>query len=69
MKQLEEDKESLRQSLEFTQAEVKELKSTTEELGVANEKLDKLEQLERRVIKQECYKRRSNINFWGDQGL
>lgn len=69
MKQLEEDKESLRQSLEFTQAEVKELKSqiksTTEELGVANKKLDKLDQLERRIIKQECYNRRSNIKFFG----
>ena len=69
MKQLEKDKESLRQSLEFTQAEVKELKSqiksTTEELGVANEKLDKLEQLERRIMKQECYNRCSNINFFG----
>ena len=73
MKQLEEDEESLRQSLEFTQAEVKELqpqiKSTTEELGVANNKLDKLDQLERRIIKQECYNRRSNVNFFWDQGL
>ena len=69
MKQLEEDKESLRQSLEFTQAEVKEsksqIKSTTEELGVANKKLDKLDQLERRIIKQECYNRRSNIKYFG----
>ena len=69
MKQLVEDKESLRQSLEFTQAEVKELKSqiksTTEELGVANNKLDKLDQLERRIIKQECYNRRSNVKFFG----
>ena len=69
MKQLEEDKESLPQSLEFTQAEVKELKSqiksTTEELGVANNKLDKLDQLERRIIKQECYNRRSNVTFFG----
>ena len=69
MKQLEEDKESLPQSLEFTQAEVKELKSqiksTTEDLGVANNKPDKLDQLERRIIKQECYNRRSNVNFPG----
>ena len=61
--QLEEDKESLRQTLEFTQAEVKELKSqiksTTEELGVANEKLDKLDQLERRIIKQNFLRSRT----------
>ena len=69
MKQLDEDKESLWQSLEFTQAEVKELKSqiksTTNEQGVTNKKLDKLDQLERRIIKQECYNRRSNIKFFG----
>ena len=69
MKQLEEDKESLQRSLEFTQAEVKELKlqikSTAEELGVTNKKLDKLDQLERRIIKQVCYNRRSNIKFFG----
>ena len=69
MKQWEEDKESLRQSLEFTQAEVKELKSqvksTTEEVGVTNKKLYKLDQLECQIIKQECYKHRSNDQFFG----
>ena len=42
-----------------------QIKSTTEELGVANKRLDKLDQLERRIIKQECYNRRSNIKFLG----
>ena len=42
-----------------------QIKSTTEELGVANNKLDKLDQLERRIIKQECYNRRSNVKFFG----
>ena len=42
-----------------------QIKSTAEELGVANKKLDKLNQLERRIIKQECYNRRSNIKLFG----
>ena len=37
IKQLEEDKESLRQSLKFTQAEVKELKSQIKCAGVGSE--------------------------------
>ena len=39
--------------------------STTDGLNVANKKRDKLDQLERRIIKQECYNRRSNIKFFG----
>ena len=31
----------------------------------ANNRLDKLNELERRQIKQECYNRRSNIKFLG----
>ena len=42
-----------------------QIKSTTKELGVANNKLDKLDQLERRIIKQECYNQCSNVNFLG----
>ena len=42
-----------------------QIKSTTKELGVANNKLDKLDQLERRIIKQEYYNQCSNVNFFG----
>ncbi|KAJ7384814.1 hypothetical protein OS493_019491 [Desmophyllum pertusum] len=67
--QLEEDKQSMKQSLEFTQAEVRDLKSqvksTTEELAAVKEKIVKLDELERRIIKQECFNRRNNIKFFG----
>ena len=50
--QLEEDKENLKQSLEFTQAEVRELKSqvkaATEEPTAANKAIVKINELERR---------------------
>ncbi|KAJ7389552.1 hypothetical protein OS493_030597 [Desmophyllum pertusum] len=67
--QLEEDKQSMKQSLEFTQAKVTDLKSqvksTTEELVAVKEKIVKLDELERRIIKQECFNRRNNIKFFG----
>jgi len=67
--QLEEDKENMRQSLEFTQAEVRDLKSqvktATEELTTANKEIGKIIELERRIIKQECFNRRNNIKFFG----
>ena len=69
IKKLEEEKQSMTDSLEFTQNEVKELKvqleSTTASLQDANKELAKLNELERRQIKQECYNRRNNIKFYG----
>ena len=47
--QLEEDKENMKQSLEFTQAEVRDLKSqvkaATEELITANKEIVKINEL------------------------
>ena len=63
--QLEEDKQSMKQSLEFMQAEVTDLKSqvksTTEDLAAVKEKIVKLDELEQRIIKQECFNCRNNI--------
>ena len=65
----EEDKENMKQSLEFTLAEVRDLKSqvkaATEELIAANKEIVKINELERRIIKQECFNRRKNIKFFG----
>ena len=67
--QLEEEKENMKQSLEFTQAEVRDLKSqvkaATEELIAANKEIVKTNELERRISKQECFNRRNNIKFFG----
>ena len=61
IKKLEEEKQSMSDSLEFTQKEVKELKvqleSTTASLQDANKELAKLNELGRRQIKQKCYNR------------
>ena len=50
VKQLEEDKQNMQQSLQFTQAEVSvlrlQIKSTTEELAVAKEQTGRVDQLE-----------------------
>ena len=66
---LEEDKQSLKDSLEFTQAKVASLKSqvksATEEVVAANKKIVKINTLEQRIIKQECFNRRNNIKFFG----
>ena len=55
--------------LQFMQEDINELKakveSTTATLQQADKELAKLSELERRQIKQECYKRRNNIKFFG----
>ena len=69
IEKLEEEKQIMTDSLEFTQNEVKELKvqleSTTASLQDANKELAKFNELERRQIKQECYNLRNNIKFYG----
>ena len=66
---LEKEKEELRASLESTQAEVEGLKEqasvTAATLKITTGKIVKLEELERRVVKQECFNRRNNIKFFG----
>ena len=66
---LEKEKEELRASLELTQAEVEGLKEqgsvTAATLKITTGKIIKLEELERRVVKQECFNRRNNIKFFG----
>lgn len=67
--ELENEKNALKESLEFSQAEITQLKNDTVanamKLAAANEKLEKVDELERRLIKQECYNRRNNIKFFG----
>ena len=57
------------QSLEFTQAEMRDLKSqvkpATEERMAANKEIVKINELERRITKQECFNWRNNIKFFG----
>ena len=59
----------MKQSLEFTQAELRDLKSqakaATEELIAANKEFVKINELKRRIIKQECFNRRNDIKFFG----
>ena len=66
---LEKEKEELKESLESTQAEVEGLKeqatATAATLKATTDKMVKLEELERRVIKQECFNRTNNIKFFG----
>ena len=66
---LEKEKEELKESLELTQAEVEGLKEqasvTAATLKATTDKIVKLEELERRVVKQECFNRRNNIKFFG----
>ena len=61
--ELEKEKDAFRESLEFTQAELHELKnnttSTAAMLTSTTKKLAKLDELERRVIRQECFNRRT----------
>ena len=65
---LEKEKEELRASLESTQAEVEGLKGqlsvTAATLKITTGKIVKLEELEPRVVKQECFNRRNNIKFF-----
>ena len=65
---LEKEKEELRASLELTQVEVEGLKEqgsvTGATLKITTGKIIKLEELERRVVKQECFNRRNDIKFF-----
>lgn len=67
--ELEKEKEELKSSLELTQAEVEKVKSETSvvaaKLTTTSENINKVDELERRVIKQECFNRRNNIKFFG----
>ena len=66
---LEKENEQLKESLELTQAEVEGLKEqasvTAATLKATTAKIVKLEELERRAVKQECFNRRNNIKFFG----
>ena len=66
---LEKEKNALKESLELSQAEIAELKneaaSTVTKLAAASDKIAKVDELERRLIKQECHNRRNNIKFFG----
>ena len=66
---LEKEKEALEQSLQFSQGEIMQLKkdaaSTAAKLAEASDKLAKLDEPERRLIKQESHNIRNNINFFG----
>ena len=63
--ELEKEKDAL----ELTQAELHELKnnatSTAAMRTSTTKKLARLDELERRVIKQECFNRRNNLKFFG----
>ena len=56
---LEKEKNDLKESLELSQAEIAELKneaaSTVTKLAAASDKIAKVDELERRLIKQECH--------------
>ena len=56
---LEEEKNALKESLELSQAEIVDLKKeaalTATKLAAASDKLSKVDELERRLIKQECH--------------
>lgn len=66
---LEKEKEGLKESLKSTQAVVEGLKEqasvTAATLKVTTDKIVKLEELERRVVKQECFNSGNNIKFFG----
>ena len=68
---LEKEKNDLKESLELSQAEIAELKneaaSTVTKLAAASDKIATVDELERRLIKQECHNRRNNIKFFGIQ--
>ena len=65
----EKEKNALKESLELSQAEIVELKKvaalTATKLAAASDKLAKVDELERRLIKQECHNRRNSIKFFG----
>jgi len=66
---LEKEKEEFKESLESTQADVEDLREQASvaaaKLKITTDKIVKLEELERRVVKQECFNRRNNIKFFG----
>lgn len=68
---LEKKKNSLKESLDLSQAEIAELKNETAliamKLAAANNKLAKVDELETWSIKQECHFRWKNIKFFGIQ--
>ena len=67
VKELEKGKNVLKESLEWSQAHIAELKndavSTMTKLAAAGDKF--VEALEAPLIKQECHNRRNNIKFFG----
>ena len=69
VERLEKEKEELRASLELTQAEVEGLKEqasmTAATLKITTGKITKLEELQRRDVRQECFNKRNNIKFFG----
>ena len=69
--ELEKEKNDLKDSLEWSQAEIAELKidtvSTMTKLAATGNKFARVEALEERLIKQECHNLRNNIKFFGIQ--
>ena len=69
--ELEEEKNALKESLEWSQAEIAKLKndgiSAMTNLAAAGDKFAKVEALEARLIKQECHNRLNRIKFFGIQ--
>ena len=66
---LEKGKEELTESLESMHAEVADWKEqgnvTAAKLKATTDKIVKLDELKRKVVKQECFNRRNNIKFFG----
>ena len=69
--ELEKEKNDLKESLEWSRAEIAELKidtvSTMTKLAAVGDKFARVEVLEARLIKQECHNRRNNIKLFGIQ--
>ena len=70
---LEEENKSLQTSLEYSQAEIKELKSVINDANLKQEATNnssecterELKELHRRHVKLECHSRRGNMKFFG----
>ena len=69
--ELQKEKNALKESLEWSQAEIAKLKndgvSAMTNLAAAGDKFAKVEALEARLIKQECHNRLNHIKFFGIQ--
>lgn len=71
--QLEEENKSMQKSLEYSHAEIKDLKSQLKDVNSQREatnttqkQIEKdLNELRRRHVKLECHSRRSNLKFFG----